>query len=90
MSWYTNQAIVMMDQHQIEQEAKEGWKYASFRPKEQERNNGEDDERLYGKAIHVLQEMLDSDNAELRLRAAEIVMRNSLKVKRKGKMTYSS
>ncbi|MGZ9586780.1 hypothetical protein [Paenibacillus marinisediminis] len=88
MDWYALETLAMMDQKVISREAKEHWKYASLRSLKRVDTSKNEIEGLQGKAVHVLQEMLDSDNAELRLKAADIVMRHSLKTK--GKMRLSS
>lgn len=88
MSWYAVETYVMLKQAEIERNANEYWKFDSLSKSKRVKPLKEESEVLYGKAVHVLQEMLDSDNAALRLQAAEIVMKHS--IKRRSKMTFIS
>lgn len=88
MDWYTREAYIKHQQLEIEYQASQYWKYSDlFRLKKVHERKLETD-CLYGKAVHVLQEMLESDNAQHRLQAADIVMKHS--IKRKAKMTVSN
>ncbi|TCZ77777.1 hypothetical protein E0485_09885 [Paenibacillus albiflavus] len=81
MDWYTSESIAANQQAEIAQHAKQQWKVMSiFKPKRIHEDE-QDSAWLYGKAIQVLQETLDSDNAELRLHAAEIVIKHQIKIK---------
>ncbi|MCG7410264.1 hypothetical protein MH117_22890 [Paenibacillus sp. ACRRX] len=81
LNWYTAETLQKMNQTQIENSARRYWMYARIKPiKQPEMAYYQDnDSYLYGKAVHVLEEMMESENAELRLRAAEIVMSHGLK-----------
>lgn len=88
MDWYTREVYMQQQQMGVEKQARHYWKYSNlFRLKKVHERKLETD-RLYGKAVHVLQEMLESDNAQHRLQAADIVMRHS--IKHRGKMTFSN
>lgn len=86
MDWYTMESMVKMNQREVEHKSLEFWKFKGFRPSKHVNRSEVEMEGLYGRAFHVLQEMLNSDNAELRLQAAEIVMKHSLKNKRKPRL----
>lgn len=73
---------------EMEEQAKHHWKFTErFGSKKVQKDNAEAD-GLYGKSVHVLQEMLESDNAQHRLQAADIVMRHS--IKQRGKIRFSN
>jgi len=81
MDWYTSESIGANKQAEIAQVAKQQWKFMSILKPKRIHEDEQDSARLYGKAIQVLQETLDSDNAELRLHAAEIVIKHRIKLK---------
>jgi hypothetical protein len=77
MNWYENVTFAMMEQARVEKDSREYWKFMTTLKPKRIGSQSEINDGLYGKAVHVLQEMLDSDNAELRLQAAEIVIKHS-------------
>jgi len=88
MNWYTIESNAINNQAEITRHAKEQWKFMPiFKAKRSEAKEKEST-KLYGVAVQALQEMLDSDNAELRLRAAEIIIKHSITTK--SKMTLTS
>ncbi|WP_028544845.1 hypothetical protein [Paenibacillus taiwanensis] len=90
LNWYTAETLQQMNQTQIENTARTYWMYARVKTRKQsETAYWQDNENyLYGKAVHVLEEMMESENAELRLKAAEIVMSHGMK--RSGRVRISS
>lgn len=77
MNWYESITIAMLEKERVEKDSREYWKFMSTLKPKRTKEQLVISDGLYGKAVHVLQEMLDSDNAELRLQAAEIIIKHS-------------
>ncbi|TCZ76528.1 hypothetical protein E0485_13065 [Paenibacillus albiflavus] len=76
MNWYTMESIAVHDQAEVTRHAKEQWKFMPIFKTKRSQVSGKDSTKL---AVQALQEMLESDNAELRLRAADIILKHSSK-----------
>lgn len=80
MNWHAVD-LVQMKMDEMERMSRESWKYQFMRKRSEHSKKNETDP-LYVMATHVLKEMMESDNAQNRLQAAEIVMRYSTRSKR--------
>lgn len=79
MDWYSTEATMLMQQVSVERKAMNSWMFMrSMKRKELRVTTGEAD-ALFGRAVQVLQEMMESEHAEHRLQAAEIVLRHAKK-----------
>ncbi|GIP41125.1 hypothetical protein J31TS4_44050 [Paenibacillus sp. J31TS4] len=74
---------MMTRKEEVESAAKHGWMYGGVpgRSKWALFRREEDHERLSMRAKEVLREMLEHENLEIRLRAAEIVLRHTARSK---------
>lgn len=81
MDWYSTEASMLMQQVKIEREANQNWMFMRPMKRNELRVTKGEADALFGRAVQVLQEMMESEHAEHRLQAAEIVLRHTKKRK---------